>query len=172
MIKLKLVTTTIAAVILLGTFLSIIYLWNYQPSTTEFDKLPATCLTTIEKLKSNVPKSFENCKVREWYLQQIDLIPVTDQKLSGEKSNLKVRAQCAFTIRHHTRVSARTFMSSKIDIVTLRFRDWIKYGQPDGPSFSQLESNAAAGEDKSTVWKGIIASAQRTNQQVNESCDL
>ena len=117
-----------------------------------------------------VPSS--NCEIRKWYNYQVVAIPLINKRWLANRTNLKERAKRAYDIRHKARMNARFMMPDKAEVKKLRARDTIKYGNPNGPTFSYLiKKIQGKGVKGDNVYKEIIQSSSRTSPTYNERCE-
>jgi hypothetical protein len=79
-----------------------------------------------------------NREVREWYLREVARIAGTDAERKARGASLDERARQAWQDRHELRLRARGMMENPVEADTLRERDRLKYGRPDGPTFEDL----------------------------------
>lgn len=113
-----------------------------------------------------------NSEIRQWYNDQVTIIPTEDKKWQQQGLTPEQRARRAYEIRHGARLTAREFMSNKAEVSALQARDQEKYGNPDGPTFDYLvEQNRKKGMTGDAVYLAIIDSSDRTNAEVNKAYD-
>jgi len=113
--------------------------------------------------------TWTNEEVRRYYVGVVATIGPSNERWKQEGVAVEERARRAFGIRHDARLTARAMMSDSADVELLRRRDQAKYGHPDGPTFEELvEKGKAAGKTGDAVYEGIVASAQRTDERVND----
>lgn len=113
--------------------------------------------------------SWTNVEIREYYLRVNSGISEQDERWQREGLSAEERAHRAYEIRHNARITCREMMESEEEIAMLRARDREKYGNPDGPTFTQLVEKARKdglrGDD---VYLSIIGSSQRTDEKTNQ----
>lgn len=110
-----------------------------------------------------------NAEIRQWYNDQVAVIPVLDQEWLKQNLSAEERARRAHEIRHDARLKAREFMPDKREVADLQNRDQEKYGNLDGPTFEYLvQKNRENGLEGDAVYEKIIGSANRTNETYNE----
>ncbi len=110
-----------------------------------------------------------NAEIRQWYNDQVSVIPELNEQWTKERLGVKERARRAYGIRHDARIEARAMMQNKKEVEKLRKRDLKKYGNPDGPTFEYLvEKNRKKGLEGDEIYEGIISSSSRTNSKYNE----
>ena len=110
-----------------------------------------------------------NPEIRQWYNQQVSVIPALDKQWIEQGLSAEERAQKAHDIRHAARIKARAFMPNKDEVKLLERRDLEKYGHPDGPTFADLlEKNRKKGLRGDAVYEEIITSSSRTDKGYNE----
>jgi hypothetical protein len=132
------------------------------------DNLPPACAGALQRI--HYPQNSLNrddCTIRHWYNEQLKNIPLIVQPLQQQSLPVREQARCAFSLRHQLRIEARAAMPSAVEVDILRVRDVLRYGHFDGPEFLQLAGTAP---DES-AYRQIIASAARTDAQVNEVCE-
>ncbi len=109
-----------------------------------------------------------NEDIRQWYNDQVSVIPALNEQWRQDGLSAEERARRAHDIRHAARLKARDFMPNKQDVADLQARDQEKYGNPNGPTFSQLvQANRDKGLTGDAVYNEIITSASRTNKDYN-----
>lgn len=109
-----------------------------------------------------------NAEIRQWYNDQVAVIPALDEKWRQQGLSAEQRARKAQEIRHHARIQAREYMQDKAEVADLQARDKEKYGNPDGPTFEYLvASNLKKGLKGDAVYEDIVGSANRTNAEYN-----
>lgn len=110
-----------------------------------------------------------NQAIRQWYNDQVAVIPALNERWLSEGLSAEERARRAQEIRHAARLKARDFMADKREVADLQARDREKYGNPDGPTFEQLvqktRDNGLTGD---AVYQEIINSAGRTSRDYND----
>ena len=113
-----------------------------------------------------VPQS--NAEIRQWYNDQVAVIPELDRKWIAQGLSAEQRASKAQEIRHHARIQARAYMRDKAEVADLQARDREKYGNPDGPTLAYLvQKNREKGLKGDAVFEDIIGSSNRTNAEYN-----
>lgn len=111
-------------------------------------------------------------KVRAWYLHTIAHIPHVIQCCRLWHTPLLLQAFLAFYIRHLARVIARDFTPEPL-LETLRQRDTVKYGHPNGPTFPELvEQDWHKTHNVDQALDDVIASSERTDGTVNQRYEL
>jgi hypothetical protein len=126
---------------------------------------PAT--NTADPAVAQAPQTNE--QIRQWYNNQVAVIPDLNLQWQSEGLSAEERAQRAQDIRHAARIKARDFMQNQQEVADLRARDQEKYGNPDGPTFDQLvQANRAKGLEGDAVYEQIIKSSSRTNKEYND----
>lgn len=114
--------------------------------------------------------SWTNEEIRAYYNRLVTTIGPSNERWKQEGLAAEERARRAFGIRHEARLTCRAMMSDPGEVELLRRRDESKYGHADGPTFEELvEKGKASGKTGDTVYEGIVASAQRTDEKVNEA---
>ena len=109
-----------------------------------------------------------NAEIRQWYNDQVAVIPELDRQWIKQGLSAEQRASKAQEIRHHARIQARAYMQDKAEVADLQKRDKEKYGNPDGPTFAYLvQQNRNKGLKGDAVFEDIIGSANRTNAEYN-----
>lgn len=109
-----------------------------------------------------------NSEVRAWYLAEVASIPHLDSQWQAEGIPLPDRARRAWEIRHRARAAARAMMTDPFAVEQLRKRDLAKYGDPDGPTFEQLFTEAINnGSTEEQAYQQILSSSVRTDMAVN-----
>ena len=118
-----------------------------------------------------ISKHDADARVRQWYNQQVDLIPVCDLQWEDEKLSLHQRAEKAFEMRHLARVMARVMMQDPAEVKALQDRDMAKYGNPNGPTFDYLVTKQRRdypGITDDDVYRKLIGSSQQTSAEYNK----
>ena len=114
--------------------------------------------------------SWTNEEIRAYYNRLVTTIGPSNERWKHEGLAAEERARRAFGIRHDARLTCRAMMSDPGEVELLRRRDESKYGHPDGPTFEELvEKGKASGKTGDAVYEGIVQSAQRTDEKVNEA---
>lgn len=145
------------------------YLWNYQASIDPQAQLPEVCAAVLRGMQAQPLEGVgSECVVRRWYRAQVDKIAEVDPLLRDSKVDSRRRALCAYSIRRQARILARRHMSSGSAVLSLRLRDWLKYGRPEGPAFTDLLDR----EGGVQADLRIIESAQRTHLAFDKHCGL
>jgi len=109
-----------------------------------------------------------NREVREWYLNEVAGIPELNRQWEAEGASLPDRARRAWEIRHRARVAARAMMADPAEAAALGKRDVTKYGNPDGPTFDQLLTEATGrGLSDEQAYLAILESSIRTDADTN-----
>lgn len=112
-----------------------------------------------------------NCEIRVWYNYQVVAIPVINQRWIEAGISAEERAKRAYELRHNARINARYMMADKEQVKALRQRDQKKYGNPDGPAFSDLVAN---GQEKAldgdAIYQSIVDGSSRTSPVYNDEC--
>lgn len=109
-----------------------------------------------------------NAEIRQWYNDQVAVIPKLDAGWIEQGLSPERRARQAYDIRHHARIQARAYMQDKQEVAQLQARDQEKYGNPDGPTFDYLVAqNVRKGLQGAAVYEEIIGSSNRTNAEYN-----
>ena len=122
---------------------------------------------TTDSAIAHAPQTNE--QIRQWYNDQVSVIPNLNLQWQSEGLSAEERAQRAQDIRHAARIKAREFMQNQQEVADLRARDQEKYGNPDGPTFDQLvQANRAKGLEGDAVYEQIIKSSSRTNKEYND----
>ncbi|MBL8472314.1 MAG: hypothetical protein KF778_22005 [Rhodocyclaceae bacterium] len=130
----------------------------YADATPATDCAPAQVQT--------VPQT--NAEIRQWYNDQVAVIPKLDAGWIEQGLSPEQRARQAYEIRHHARIQARAYMQDKQEVAQLQARDQEKYGNPDGPTFDYLVAqNVKKGLQGAAVYEEIIGSSNRTNAEYN-----
>lgn len=120
---------------------------------------------------AQVPQT--NGEIRQWYNDQVAVIPALDEQWLQRGVSAEERARRAHAIRHDARVKAREFMKDKSEVADLQKRDQEVYGNPDGPSFDYLvQKNRAKGLQGEAIYEAIIGSANRTNAKFNQQYNV
>ena len=118
-----------------------------------------------------IPKT--NAEIRQWYNDQVAVIPARDQEWQKQGISAEERARRAHEIRHHARIQARAYMQDKREVADLQARDQEKYGNPDGPTFDYLvKKNQEKGLQGDAVYEDIIGSSNRTNAEYNSKFNV
>lgn len=113
-----------------------------------------------------------NCDIRTWYNFQVLAIPQLNDYWITQKMPLKDRAYKAYSLRHDARIYARYMMPNQEEVASLRKRDSVKYGHPDGPTFEfLLDKNQKKGMTLNQAYERIIETASTTNNNYNLDCD-
>ena len=111
-----------------------------------------------------------NAEIRQWYNDQVAVIPALDEDWRRQGLGAEERARRAHAIRHDARVRARAFMQDKGEVAVLEARDREKYGNPDGPTFEYLVArNREKGLEGDAAYEAIVGSANRTNDAYNRT---
>lgn len=114
-----------------------------------------------------------NGEIRAYYLRAIAAIAPANERWKAEGVAAEERARRAFATRHDARVTARAMMKDPAEVRDLERRDQEKYGHPDGPTFDDLVAHQRKkGLVGDAVFEAIVASAQRTDRDVNEAFGL
>lgn len=114
-------------------------------------------------------QAMTNPQIRQWYNDQVSVIPALDAQWIAQGLSAEDRARKAHDIRHAARLKAREFMQNKQEVADLQERDLAKYGNPDGPTFDFLvEKNRAQGMTGDAAYQAIIGSANRTDPAYNQ----
>lgn len=122
---------------------------------------------------SNTEKPKTNAEIRRWYLQRVATIPEFNKQWIEQGVAIQERAERAWNIRHEARLQARSMMSDPNEVELLRARDFHKYGNPDGPTFSFLvERLQAIGIEGDAVYEIIIDGSYRTDAELNKKLGL
>ncbi len=118
-------------------------------------------------------KGMTNKEIREWYANEVSRIPMLNEEWIRNGFLVRKRARKAWKIRHDARLKARAMMSNPKEVELLRQRDLLKYGNPDGPTFTFLvKENRKLGLVGDTVYEAIIDESIRTNVEVNKGLGL
>jgi hypothetical protein len=75
-------------------------------------------------------------RFRKSYEEKIDMCVASRARATY---NLEKQALSAWQCRHNARMTTRAMMTC-LERAFLAMRDWIKYGNPNGPTFDQLKS--------------------------------
>lgn len=130
---------------------------------------PGAALAAVSAAPAAVNLPQTNAEIRQWYNDQVAVIPALNEQWVNEGLSAEERARRAHEIRHNARLQAREFMPDKQEVADLQARDLQKYGNPDGPTFDQLvEANRAKGMTGDAVYEAIINSSNRTNAEYNQ----
>lgn len=114
-----------------------------------------------------------NKAIREWYLQQISLIPDLNESWIREGLKPEERARKAWGIRHEARLKARRMMEDPDEVEMLRRRDVRFYGNEEGPTFEYLVNQAEeVGLQGNAIYEFIIATSSKSNVDVNTALGL
>jgi hypothetical protein len=117
--------------------------------------------------------AWTNAEVRAHYLVLVAAIGPANAHWMLDGISAEERAHRAFQMRHDARLTCRAMMSDARELAALEQRDQAKYGHPDGPRFEELVAHERAlGLAGDAVFEAIVASAQRTNNAVNEMYGL
>jgi len=141
---------------------------THHSDVLRLDNIPPACAAAVQQIhypEKSIPT--DDCSIRHWYNEQVKNIPQTLQPLQQQSVAISEQARCAFSLRHQLRMEARAAMPSTIEVDWLRVRDVFHYGHFDGPEFSQL---VGKNPDES-AYRRVIASATKTDVQVNEVCE-
>lgn len=112
-------------------------------------------------------------EVRKRYICEVARIAPADAVLAAQGVSLADRAHAAWQMRHDARLLARAMMKDEAEVEALRARDQEKYGNPEGPTFEYLvEKGKKDGKADDAVYEGIIASASKTNPDINAALGL
>lgn len=141
------------------------YLRWYPSTGVPLEQLADDCAMYVKRIATDDALLLTNCEVRQWYLDQVDNIAPIDAELQAKGVGTAQRALCAYAVRHQARIEARDKMPVRWDVVKLRWRDLLVYGNPDGPTFVSLLP-----DDSETSYLNVIQSAQQTNRVVNKAC--
>lgn len=110
-----------------------------------------------------------NAEIRQWYNDQVAVIPALDAQWRQQGLAAEERAHKAHQIRHDARLKARSFMADPTEVADLRARDQEKYGNPDGPDFDYLVArNREKGLVGDQVYEEIVGSSNRTDKTYND----
>jgi hypothetical protein len=136
------------------------------------DAAPAAAVQSVQgESAPRVPQT--NAEIRQWYNDQVAVIPALDQQWQRQGLSAEERARKAHELRHQARLKARDFMPDPREVADLQARDREKYGNPDGPTFEQLVAkNREQGLTGDEVYEKIIGSANRTDRAYNEKFGL
>jgi hypothetical protein len=120
-----------------------------------------TATTTVQQPQTNE-------QIRQWYNDQVSVIPALNEQWLKDGLSAEERARRAQDIRHAARLKAREFMPDRQEVAELQARDREKYGNPDGPTFDQLvRTGRKKGLEGDAVYEDIIKSASRTSKEYN-----
>lgn len=111
-----------------------------------------------------------NQSIRRWYTEQVNRERFENLNALWKKQNLSLRERAyrLWTIRHDSRIRARSFMNDPKGVERLRARDLEKYGMPDGPDFHWIVNKGRAqGLGDDAVYELVIESSSRTDSEVN-----
>ena len=126
---------------------------------------------TVSAQETAEPRT--NAEIRQWYNDQVAVIPALDQQWRAQGLSAEERARRAYAIRHDARLKARAFMADPNEVADLQARDQAKYGNPDGPTFDQLVAqNQAKGLSGDAVFNAIVTSADQTNAGYNQQFNV
>lgn len=118
-------------------------------------------------------EGWSDVEVRKRYICEVARIAPADAALAAAGTPLADRAHAAWQMRHDARLLARAMMKDETEVEALRARDLAKYGNADGPTFDWLVAKGRAdGKADDAVYEGIIASASRTNPEINAALGL
>ena len=123
--------------------------------------------------ESNVERVKTNAEIRQWYLEQVALIPELNEQWLWQGLSIKERAEMAWRIRHDARLQARLMMANPLEVELLRERDIALYGNPDGPTLELLvEGLMKAGLEGDSIYESIIEGSYRTDAGMNKLLGL
>ena len=139
----------------------------HQPTSIAAHDYAEACQPALQALAQGGDSgNASNCKIRAWYLKQVGEIPELIANIQADDGSIVAQAQCAFAVRHQSRITARAMMSSTLQVALLRIRDFYTYGHFDGPKFSQLVGDQPTNSD----YEQVIVSASITDPDVNTQC--
>lgn len=151
---------------LLLALAALLLVWSGQPPLHAGEASRAAVEASADEA-ARQPRT--NAEIRQWYNDQIAVIPWLDRQWQQHGLSAEERAQRAHQIRHDARVQARAYMQNKQEVAVLRARDREKYGNPDGPTFDQLVAqNREKGLQGDAVFEAIVGSANRTDPGYNQ----
>lgn len=114
-----------------------------------------------------------NAEIRQWYLERVASIPKLNHDWIQQGLTPKERAEAAWRIRHELRQKARSMMADPGEKELLRERDWVKYGNVEGPTFEFLvEKLSESGLEQDKIYEAIIDNSYRTDAELNKKLGL
>lgn len=170
-------TATLSAISVMAAVAALLAWLAVLPANTIPSDIPAPCQAAVAQLYDSMrdKTAREDCDIRRWYTLQIALIAPLEDTWQHAGVSLPEQSRCAFALRHHARLVARTAMPHRVEVIALRLRDLLKYGNPDGPDFETLfekQHHKTQGNiDDNTAYQNIINSAQITDEAVNKTCE-
>lgn len=153
--------------LVVGCSICLTLLWHYQSPMVTVQELPQVCEVMLKQRMAAPTAKTSNCEARRWYLKMLGDLPAIDDSLKRQAIDLRGRSLCAYSLRRAARIGARAMMASQFDVVGLRLRDILKYGNPDGPSFTYLLGE----KEESRDYEKIILSARRVSATANVVCE-
>jgi len=161
-----------------------------SPEFMKFVAAIVTCYNTnIVAQLTIFPPECENLRtnneIRKWYNSQLDSIADPPSKRDLSEQEWRSLAEKAFSARHRARIIARVCMQKRgwegaREVILLQLRDFVKYGNIHGPSFSYSFNRCKDSVLKSsphlqakdsalniTVYKCIIEKAKETDKFYN-----
>jgi hypothetical protein len=146
--------------------LALLFLATCQVPVQTADTAPPPAADQAGAATVQQPQTNE--QIRQWYNDQVSVIPALNRQWLKDGLSAEERAHRAQDIRHAARIKARELMANKQEVADLQARDREKYGNPDGPGFDQLvRMNRNKGLDGDAVYEEIIKSASRTSKDYN-----
>lgn len=129
-----------------------------------------TAVPKVKPVYLQVPST--SCEIRKWYNYQVVAISIINKRWIEQGISLRDRAKQAYTLRHNARINARFMMKDKATVKKFEVRDYQKYGNRNGPTFSylvdKLKAKGIVGEEG---YREIIKSSSRTSPNYNLECN-
>ena len=109
-------------------------------------------------------------ELRAGYNETVRPIPELNQQWRAEGIPLAERAFRAYAIRHNARLQTRALTEQELNVRNLEVRDFLKYGNKDGPSFeNMIEIANQKGYYGDAAYEYIITAGARTSAAHNEA---
>lgn len=164
---------TVCAIFFPSSIFFLLAWLSLTPATDNLAASPEACRAEIAQIDSlfTTNKPTADCDIRQRYLNITMQLMAKNAEWEQRSLPIDIRSQCAFAWRHHARLVARSTMSNQWEVGLLRLRDIVKYRDPDGPTFSALlKQQQKKGNANDAAYKKIIESAEKTDGDVNQSC--